>query len=503
MLAWADGLLCLAADDGASGRELWKSDGTAAGTALAGEVVPGARGGEIAWLAGFGNRVVFSADDGLRGRELWSFSPNAAPVDIVLSASSVRENLPAGTVVGGLSASDPDAGDSFTFTLVDGAGGADNARFSVSGGMLKTAVPFDFEARSSYSIRARVTDSGKSSFEKVFTIAVVNVDEGPVVPAAPAVAIIANLATAITGLSVVDPMAGVATLTTTLTVPIGLLTLGTRTGLAFQTGDGVSDPTIKFTGTLAQTNTALKSLSYITATDTLAATTVGATVQRGAFTSKASVALAPAEGRVARINDPALAGKFSVVIQGTASGDTVSVSPVGTSTSSYTVSLNGVPTAVTGVTGRFVVFGLGGNDDMNLSLARVACRVDGGEGNDVILGGQVADTLFGGNGADLIAGGVGADTINGGSGNDIIIDGGVSVRSAGKTFRSILDGWAAKATPADADYTAITADLAFTADKSAKDTLTGGLGTDWFWSATAGAVADVVDLGAGERRRLV
>jgi hypothetical protein len=28
-------------------------------------------------------------------------------------------------------------------------------------------------------------------------------------------------------------------------------------------------------------------------------------------------------------------------------------------------------------------------------------------------------------------------------------------------------------------------------------------GTDWFWSATAGAVADVTDLVAGEKRRIV
>ena len=72
-----------------------------------------------------------------------------------------------------------------------------------------------------------------------------------------------------------------------------------------------------------------------------------------------------------------------------------------------------------------------------------------------------------------------------------------------KTMRSVLDSWAAKLAPVDADYAAITADLAFTADKASKDTLTGGLGTDWFCSATAGAVADVLDLAAGERRRLV
>lgn len=74
---------------------------------------------------------------------------------------------------------------------------------------------------------------------------------------------------------------------------------------------------------------------------------------------------------------------------------------------------------------------------------------------------------------------------------------------AGKTLRSVLDGWAAKATIVDADYASVATDLVFTADKASKDYLTGGQGTDWFWSATAGAVADVLDIAPGERRRLV
>jgi hypothetical protein len=49
----------------------------------------------------------------------------------------------------------------------------------------------------------------------------------------------------------------------------------------------------------------------------------------------------------------------------------------------------------------------------------------------------------------------------------------------------------------------ITTDLLFTSDKASKDTLTGELGTDWFWSAIAGAVADVTDKAVVERRRLV
>ena len=45
-----------------------------------------------------------------------------SPTDIALSASTVAENQPAGTAVGSLSTTDPDAGNTFTYTLVAGIG---------------------------------------------------------------------------------------------------------------------------------------------------------------------------------------------------------------------------------------------------------------------------------------------------------------------------------------------------------------------------------------------
>ncbi|MFN6946056.1 MAG: hypothetical protein ACK4ND_13990, partial [Cytophagaceae bacterium] len=51
---------------------------------------------------------------------------NEAPTDISLSASSVDENVAPNTVVGTLSTTDPDEGDSFTYTLVSGIGDTDN-----------------------------------------------------------------------------------------------------------------------------------------------------------------------------------------------------------------------------------------------------------------------------------------------------------------------------------------------------------------------------------------
>ena len=59
---------------------------------------------------------------------------NDAPTNIALSSASVAENQPAGTVVGTLTATDQDAGDTHTFSLVAGTGSTDNARRSRSVG---------------------------------------------------------------------------------------------------------------------------------------------------------------------------------------------------------------------------------------------------------------------------------------------------------------------------------------------------------------------------------
>jgi VCBS repeat-containing protein len=108
---------------------------------------------------------------------------NEAPTDIQLSNQSVPEDQIATTLVGTLSATDPDSGQTFTYTLVGGTGSDDNSSFQIPAGtnQLETNQSFDFETKSSYSIRIRVTDSGTPnlSFEKVFTISILNINESP------------------------------------------------------------------------------------------------------------------------------------------------------------------------------------------------------------------------------------------------------------------------------------------------------------------------------------
>ncbi|MGN6663659.1 MAG: cadherin domain-containing protein, partial [Solirubrobacterales bacterium] len=104
---------------------------------------------------------------------------NDPPTDLALSSSKVKENEPAGTTVGTFSTTDPDVGDTFTYSLVAGEGSTDNGSFEISGNQLKAKESFNYEAKSSYSIRVKTTDSGGESFEKQLTITVENVNDPP------------------------------------------------------------------------------------------------------------------------------------------------------------------------------------------------------------------------------------------------------------------------------------------------------------------------------------
>ena len=103
---------------------------------------------------------------------------NLAPTNITLSKMNVFEANAIGAVIGNLTTTDPDVGDTHTYTLVSGAGSTSNAYFTISGNQLKAGVVFNYIAQSTYSIRIRTTDAGGLPFEKVFTI---TISESPTV----------------------------------------------------------------------------------------------------------------------------------------------------------------------------------------------------------------------------------------------------------------------------------------------------------------------------------
>ncbi len=71
LVAWR-GRLWFAADDGARGIELWSTDGTASGTRRELDVDPGPRSSRPNDLTVAGDHLFFLADDGTHGRQLWA-----------------------------------------------------------------------------------------------------------------------------------------------------------------------------------------------------------------------------------------------------------------------------------------------------------------------------------------------------------------------------------------------------------------------------------------------
>lgn len=97
---------------------------------------------------------------------------NDAPLALAISQTTVSETSPAGSVIGTLTATDPDEGDTFTYALIDDAGG----RFAVDGDRLVVADAsrIESEQAQSHDLIVRVTDSGGLTFDQALTVQVIS-----------------------------------------------------------------------------------------------------------------------------------------------------------------------------------------------------------------------------------------------------------------------------------------------------------------------------------------
>jgi hypothetical protein len=91
----------------------------------------------------------------------------------------VAENAANGTVVGTVSGTDPDSGDTKSYSFTDDAGG----RFAINSatGVITVADGslLDYESATSHSVTVRVTDSGGLTYDETFTINLTDVNEAP------------------------------------------------------------------------------------------------------------------------------------------------------------------------------------------------------------------------------------------------------------------------------------------------------------------------------------
>jgi ELWxxDGT repeat protein len=90
-----DGAIYFTGSDAAAGQELWRSDGTAAGTVRVADIRPGTSGSSPSNLVAANHQLFFQADDGTTGREWWVTSPGGTTHEIAnlaTGAASVSVN---------------------------------------------------------------------------------------------------------------------------------------------------------------------------------------------------------------------------------------------------------------------------------------------------------------------------------------------------------------------------------------------------------------------------
>ena len=142
--------------------------------------------------------------------------------------------------------------------------------------------------------------------------------------------------------------------------------------------------------------------------------------------------------------DPSLR---DVVVTGTDRNDQILFSPGG----GLQVQVNGLPTARFAPTGRIVAYGLGGNDQIQVSGGiGLPALLFGGTGNDllqdgggdsVLVGGDGNDLLQSYRGSDLLIGGSGADLLQGSTGDDLLIAGTTAFDANDVALAAIMAEW--------------------------------------------------------------
>ena len=105
---------------------------------------------------------------------------NEAPVELELLTTSFDENIAINSVVSSFKTTDPNPGDTFSYSLVSVINDADNDNFIIDNNQLILKHSPDFESKNTYSIRLRATDANNLWVENSFILNVNDINEKPV-----------------------------------------------------------------------------------------------------------------------------------------------------------------------------------------------------------------------------------------------------------------------------------------------------------------------------------
>ena len=109
-------------------------------------------------------------------------SVNDAPTDITLSSNTIAEDKPLGTTIGTLTSTDPDAGDTFTYSIQSVKDKNNNIistdTFAIIDNELRTNAALSYSTNNSYTVTVRTSD-GTLTHDEDFTITVTETNVAP------------------------------------------------------------------------------------------------------------------------------------------------------------------------------------------------------------------------------------------------------------------------------------------------------------------------------------
>ena len=315
-------------------------------------------------------------------------------------SATLAETAEAGSAVVAVQASDVDAGDTLTYSIIGGEGGGDGLFAINEDGEITLTGALDYETATTHTISVQVADSAGATTTATVTINVTNANEAPVFAQD-------SYSTAIrfshhgTGVDVraTDPEGDAVTYAITAGNDVGFFDIDATDGtISFGTPD-VQIHADAHTLTVTATDTAG---NIGTATVTIIDGIMRGTAGDDSMTGSDGVDFIYGDDG----NDIMRGGDGVDNMWGGDGDDTI----YGEAGDDWIVGLDGDDTLYGGDGEWDTLYGGDGNDTLY-----------GEGGSDLLEGGSGDDTLYGGEGDDSLVGDLGDDTLNGGNGSDLLI----------------------------------------------------------------------------------